>query len=213
MPLMRLLGICSGATVIALGIYSIFQEQELKNVVSNIYRIIFGVLIMAAEFRLSSLLTWFSFLTFFSGLGAFYVFVGGLALGSEWYEIAIAIVLCSMGFLYMASACACSEYAQQHQKQTTRAGQDHHATTEESGAAESGGTDGTSPYNEMENGEARREKLIDNPFGESDAPVSQPHGAYSGSTNQYNGASRGAYGVQSDSDNPFAGSQARTGAY
>lgn len=68
-----------------------------------LHRIIFGILIILAELRMTSLLKWFSFLTFFAGLGAFYVFVGGIACGSNWYEIALAVLLCVIGFIYSQS--------------------------------------------------------------------------------------------------------------
>ena len=101
MPALRIMGFLSGATVITLGVYSIIQDGAgIGNIVNNLYRIIFGILIILAELRLTSLLKWFSFLTFFAGLGAFYVFVGGIACGSNWYEIALAVLLCVIGFIY-----------------------------------------------------------------------------------------------------------------
>lgn len=57
--------------------------------VANIYRILFGVLIIIAEFQYVKLLDWFSFLLTLIGLGGFYIFVGGLALGDEWYAITL----------------------------------------------------------------------------------------------------------------------------
>jgi hypothetical protein len=52
-----------------------------------VYQIIFGLLILIAEARWSGLLKHFKFLTHFLGLGLFYIFVGGLALGSDWYQV------------------------------------------------------------------------------------------------------------------------------
>ena len=43
-----------------------------------------GLLIILAELRLRFLLVWFSFLLYYIGLGFFYFFVGGLALGDNW---------------------------------------------------------------------------------------------------------------------------------
>lgn len=60
-----------------------------KTVVNDCYRIFFGILIVIAELRLFGLLSWFSFLKSFIGLGGFYIFVGGLALDDAWYEIMI----------------------------------------------------------------------------------------------------------------------------
>jgi COPI associated protein len=76
--------------------------------VLDLYRIIFGLLIMIAELRLKRLLVWFSFLLYYIGLGLFYVFVGGLASGSEWYEYIIAIIAVIIGFTYCAVGCMCS---------------------------------------------------------------------------------------------------------
>lgn len=57
--------------------------------VANIYRIIFGALIIIAELQYAKLLDWFSFLLTLIGLGGFYIFVGGLALSDQWYAIAL----------------------------------------------------------------------------------------------------------------------------
>lgn len=48
-----------------------------------------GFLILIAELQYVAFLDWFSFLCTLIGLGGFYIFVGGLALGSEWYAIVI----------------------------------------------------------------------------------------------------------------------------
>ena len=64
---------------------------------------------MLAELRLKHLLVWFSFLLYYIGLGLFYVFVGGLTAGSDWYEWIIAIVACLVGFTYCAVGCLCSD--------------------------------------------------------------------------------------------------------
>jgi hypothetical protein len=47
------------------------------------------------------LLRRFSFLASYTGLGAFYFFVGGLALGDAWYEVVLAIVFCFVGLMYL----------------------------------------------------------------------------------------------------------------
>ena len=67
-----------------------------------------GVLIMVAELRLKHLLVWFSFLLYYIGLGLFYVFLGGLAGGEDWYEWIIAIVAVVVGVSYCAVGCMCS---------------------------------------------------------------------------------------------------------
>jgi len=115
--LLRILGGCVGAVVVALGLYFLATSDttsgsvgdEIKNVVLDIYRVIFGFLIIFAELRLRHLLVWFSFLLYYIGLGFFYVFVGGLALGTQWYEYVLAIVACGIGFAYCGVGCLCSD--------------------------------------------------------------------------------------------------------
>ena len=141
------------------------ETQDLKDIVDNIYRCIFGILILLAEFRFAFLLQWFSFLTFFSGLGAFYVFVGGLALGSAWYEIALAIVMCSIGVLYLVSACACSEYAHQYQEEASLKASTAASSSRDIESA--GDHPSSSPYRELEDSQSRK-KMIENPFDSSD---------------------------------------------
>lgn len=110
-PILRVIGFATGSTVLALGIYDIAAgDHDIKSIVQDIYRIIFGILIDLSELRMKKLLAWFSFLTYYVGLGAFYVFVGGLALGDHWWEIALAVVACSVGILYMTIGCCCPEY-------------------------------------------------------------------------------------------------------
>jgi len=106
--ILRVLGICVGLAIIALGVYQIYlNHTNIKDVISSIYQIIFGVLIVLAELRITKLLVWFSFLVTFIGLGGFYIFVGGLALGSSWWEILIACIACAIGFIYCSFGCCC----------------------------------------------------------------------------------------------------------
>jgi len=76
----------------------------------GVYQIIFGLLILIAEARWSGLLKHFKFLTHFLGLGLFYIFVGGLALGSSWYQVSRVDEkhLCAIQFLFVPSLHACS---------------------------------------------------------------------------------------------------------
>ena len=75
-----------------------------------------GVLIMVAELRLKHLLVWFSFLLYYIGLGLFYVFLGGLASGNDWYEWIVAIIAVVVGFTYCGVGCLCSDVERrQHQ--------------------------------------------------------------------------------------------------
>jgi len=108
---LRIVGFCVGAAITALGLYVIISKRDtdVRDVVLDLYRIVFGLLIMVAELRLKRLLVWFSFLLYYIGLGLFYVFVGGLAGGSDWYEYIIAIVAVVIGFTYCGVGCLCSD--------------------------------------------------------------------------------------------------------
>jgi len=71
---------------------------------------------MVAELRLKHLLVWFSFLLYYIGLGLFYVFLGGLAGGDDWYEWIVAIVAVVVGCTYCAVGYMCSDVERrQHQ--------------------------------------------------------------------------------------------------
>jgi len=106
----RVVGCLAGAAIIGLGLYALIEDEpELQSTVGNCYRIVFGLLIIVAEFQWVKLLSWFSFLLTLIGLGAFYIFVGGLALGSAAYEIAIAVILCVIGLFYCIAGMACQD--------------------------------------------------------------------------------------------------------
>jgi len=114
---LRFLGGCVGCAVAALGIYFIYNNHSnVKDVVNAVYQIIFGLLIVTAELRFVRLLVWFSFLVTFIGLGGFYIFVGGLALGSSWWEILICCIACSVGLLYCAFGCCCKSVEDDDEK-------------------------------------------------------------------------------------------------
>jgi hypothetical protein len=112
LTVLRVLGTCCGLTIVALGLYNLIApvDTTLQPVVNDIYRIIFGFLIVFAEFRWNRLLVWFSFLLNFIGLGGWYIFVGGLALGDSSWEIAMAIILCSVGVIYCGLGCMCKDF-------------------------------------------------------------------------------------------------------
>ncbi len=195
MPLIRILGGLCGCTVIALGVYDITMDKNnISVVVNNIYRILFGLLIIAAELRATSLLRWFSFLTFFFGLGLFYIFVGGLAMGTQWYEVTMAVVLCAMGLLYVSASCACAEHAQEeHDKLETKV-----IATEKNAAGKAGQPD----YAEMEDGASRRGRADPSPFADSSTYEESQAAPSSYNQNQKGG----------DID-PFAGHNPRGNAY
>jgi len=115
---LRVVGFLVGGVTTALGFYVLasHRDTDVRDVVLDIYRIVFGVLIMVAELRLKHLLVWFSFLLYYIGLGLFYVFLGGLASGNDWYEWIVAIVAVVVGVTYCGVGCMCSDVERrQHQ--------------------------------------------------------------------------------------------------
>lgn len=122
---LRGIGMAVGSVLIALGVYYLVSGNDrsttvdtntIKNVVLDVYRIIFGLLLIVAELRFKYLLVWFSFLIYYIGLGFFYVFIAGFALGNEWYEYVIAIVAGCVGGAYCTVACCCASVEKSHQE-------------------------------------------------------------------------------------------------
>ena len=123
---LRGLGSAVGGVLIALGIYYLVTGNDrgsgaadtttIKNVVLDVYRVIFGLLLIVAEARVKYLLVCFSFLIYYIGLGFFYVFIAGFALGSNWYEYVIAIVAGFVGGGYCLVACCCANVEKSHQE-------------------------------------------------------------------------------------------------
>ena len=122
---LRGMGMAVGGVLIALGIYYLVSGTDrdssvdtttIKNVVLDVYRVIFGLLLIVAELRVKYLLVCFSFLIYYIGLGFFYVFIAGFALGSEWYEYVIAIVAGCVGGMYCVVACCCANMEKSHQE-------------------------------------------------------------------------------------------------
>jgi len=108
---LRVVGIMLGASIIVIAVCFyvglLGANNDLKDNVLYVYRIVFGLLLIVAELRLARLLVWFSFLLSYIGLGFYYLFLGGLGLGSTDAEIAIAVVAVCMGLAYCGIACCC----------------------------------------------------------------------------------------------------------
>jgi len=109
--ILRVTGGLCGAVIVAVGIYQLATLKfdggnGVKVFMNAFYQMIFGLLIIVSEFRWTFALKYFRFLSAAIGIGLFYIFVGGLALGSEWWEYMIAIIFWSVGLLYLILACA-----------------------------------------------------------------------------------------------------------
>lgn len=100
---LRVVGFTVGGLTVALGFIGLIVLGGLnpRNVINDIYQIIFGLLILLVELRLKSLLVYFKFLTHYIGAGFFYVFLGGLSLGSSWYMIAVGAAEIALGAIYL----------------------------------------------------------------------------------------------------------------
>jgi len=111
---LRAIGGLSGLAVIILGIVGFLTiTLDPRVVINNAYRIIFGTLIIICELRITSLLRHFFFLQHFLGLGAFYVFVGGILLASQWYYFLVAGVIFAVGVSYCVLGLMCHRMNQE----------------------------------------------------------------------------------------------------
>ncbi len=103
----------AGCALVIIGLINLFTpgaSLSPKNVVNAIYQIFFGLLIIMSELRWRGITAkWFRFLTTYIGLGCFYVFVGGIALGDQWWAIVLMIVFCTIGAIYLILGCACKD--------------------------------------------------------------------------------------------------------
>jgi hypothetical protein len=101
MKMLKVIGFICGILSICLGFWNLFTSLLLpKSIIFGVYNILFGLLMMICEMRWSRFLKHFKFLTHFIGLGLFYIFVGGLALGSAWYALGLGITLIIIGTVY-----------------------------------------------------------------------------------------------------------------
>jgi hypothetical protein len=85
---LSILCIISAGVIGAVGVVCfIFCSINPRNVIINIYLIIFAVLIILSELGFSFLLKRFAFLDTFFGRGIFYIFVGLLAVDTHWFQV------------------------------------------------------------------------------------------------------------------------------
>jgi hypothetical protein len=121
MKSVRVCGIIIGLILIALGIYllvTIANNLNPRNTVNNVFQIIFGIFIIVAELRITSALKYFYFMQHFLGLGMFYIFLGGLALGGAWYQIAVAAVCLGLGLIYFVLGLGCRRMGRENFKRS-----------------------------------------------------------------------------------------------
>jgi len=119
--LVRIAGVCVGLVNIALGLYELITFAggvNPRTVINALYSIIFGMLMIICEARWVKVLKHFYFLQLFLGLGAFYIFVGGLALGGDWYQYAVGAICIGIGLIYFLLGLACRRMGKENFKQS-----------------------------------------------------------------------------------------------
>ena len=115
----RLTGALLGLVVLALGIYLLVTlSLNPRNALNAVYQIIFGGLMVIAEARWTRFLRFFYFMQHFLGLGLFYIFVGGLSLGGEWYEYVVAGVCFALGLIYFTLGLGCRRMGRENFKRS-----------------------------------------------------------------------------------------------
>ena len=105
---MRVAGTIGGLLSIAIGLYNLISiSLDPRTVINAVYSIIFGILMIICEARAVFFLKYFFFLRHFLGLGAFYIFVGGLALNDTWWQAAVGGIILALGVIYFMLGLAC----------------------------------------------------------------------------------------------------------
>jgi len=108
--ILRVCGGVTGVVLIAVAIYIIATlsfdgGNGIKIFMNAFYQVIAGILIIMCEARWVTALIYFRFLIHPFGIGMYYVFVGGLALGSAWWQYVLAIIFWTIGLVYVCLWC------------------------------------------------------------------------------------------------------------
>ncbi|KAL4476459.1 hypothetical protein ABPG74_010192 [Tetrahymena malaccensis] len=77
------------------------KPWSLKDQIWNFYWIVFGLMIILAEFNLKILLTYFNFLETQVGRGLFHIFIGTIMLGLPAYILAIGLINITLGLVIL----------------------------------------------------------------------------------------------------------------
>ncbi len=108
--MVRFVGVLLGIVCIVYSIYelSTYSSSDPSDGVRFVYFILYGTLILLAEFRVEHLLEWFAMLKSAGGLGTFYIFVGGNALGrggAFGYVVFGMAIFTAIFYFIMAASC------------------------------------------------------------------------------------------------------------
>eukprot|EP00483_Globobulimina_turgida_P001065 UN01067 len=78
---------------------------NVRSYILSFYYIIFGLFSIGAELKFKAISTYVRILFSYSGRGFWYIFLGTLALGSEWWAILVALFLIVLGGLNVTAGC------------------------------------------------------------------------------------------------------------
>eukprot|EP00483_Globobulimina_turgida_P004800 UN04809 len=78
---------------------------NVRSYILSFYYVIFGLLSIGAELKFETISTYLRILFSYSGRGFWYMFLGTLALGREWWAILIALLLILLGCLNVTAGC------------------------------------------------------------------------------------------------------------
>lgn len=106
---MQLLGIGCGVGVVISSIVAFVGSSfppSPKDAVASVYQLFFGLMIIANEFKLKTLMKWFRFLVPYVGVGAFYIFLAFFCISEgKWYQYLVAAVVGFLGGVYCLLGC------------------------------------------------------------------------------------------------------------
>jgi len=100
--MLRVGGGIGGAITTFVGVWSFIGITfDIKLVVNAFYLIILGFFMVMAQLRVESMIKKFELIRNYTGLGFYYLFVAGLALGTSWFDYALALFLALIGVVYL----------------------------------------------------------------------------------------------------------------
>eukprot|EP01083_Nonionella_stella_P189271 699571_1 len=80
-------------------------EVNVRSYILSIYYMVFALLSIGAEFKFQIISQYLRILFSYSGRGFWYIFLGTIALGGEWWAVLMAILLIMLGCLNIIAGC------------------------------------------------------------------------------------------------------------
>eukprot|EP01083_Nonionella_stella_P278830 948293_1 len=78
---------------------------NVRSYILSFYYVVFGLLSICAELKFELIHSYLFILFSYSGRGFWYIFLGSIALGGEWWAILIALFLIMLGCLNLFAGC------------------------------------------------------------------------------------------------------------